>query len=84
MNTESSDIDAARAMVAKALSVALDQIGPETRMYDIPAWDSLGQLSVILTIEETRFVQITDDAMFARLTSVRGIASYIASTSSTC
>jgi len=77
VTAEPSAIDAARAIVAKALSVTPDQIADDTKMYDIPSWDSLGQLSVILSIEEIRRVQITDDTLFEQLTSVRGIAGYM-------
>ena len=47
-------------------------------MYDIGIWDSLGQLSVILAIEEKMHVRITDEAAFQSLTSVPGIAAYLA------
>jgi acyl carrier protein len=81
VSANASDLDAARALVANALSVTVDQIDPETQMYDIPTWDSFGQVSVILAVEEARNVQITDESLFRMLTSVSGIARYIARTS---
>jgi hypothetical protein len=47
------------------------------KMYQIPIWDSLGQLSIILAIEEALHVQITDESTFDSLTSIRGIATYL-------
>jgi acyl carrier protein len=72
-----AEIDTALSLVANALSVSVDGIGPETKMYDIPVWDSLGQLSIILAIEETLHVQITAESIFDSLTSIRGIATYL-------
>jgi acyl carrier protein len=77
VTAEPSAVDAARAIVAKALSISPDRIAADTQMYDIASWDSLGQLSVILSIEEMTRVQITDDTLFEQLTSVRGIAAYM-------
>jgi acyl carrier protein len=72
------EIAAARSLVAKALALSVDRIGAETKMYDIGIWDSLGQLSVILAIEEKMHVRITDESAFQSLTSVPGIAAYLA------
>jgi acyl carrier protein len=72
-----AEIEAARCLVANALSVSVDRIGSDTRIYDIPVWDSLGQLSVILAVEEKLHAQITDAAIFDSLTSIRGIAEYL-------
>ena len=72
-----SEIAIARSLVAKALSVSVDRIGSEAKMYGIHIWDSLGQLSVILAIEETTDEQITDESIFDSLMSIRGIATYL-------
>jgi acyl carrier protein len=77
VSTRPAEIDTARSLVAKALAVSVDRIGSETKMYETPMWDSLGQLSVILAIEETLHVQITDESIFDALTSIRGIATYL-------
>lgn len=77
MSLSPGDVGAARSLVANALSVSVNQIGSETKMYEIPIWDSLGQLSVILAIEETLKVQITSETTFESLKSIRGIATYI-------
>lgn len=78
MEAKTLEITAAQSLVAKALALSVDCIGPETKMYDIGIWDSLGQLSVILAIEETLHVRVTDESVFQSLTSVPGIAAYLA------
>ena len=78
MGADQPDIDAARALVAKALSMSVDCVGSETKMFGLSAWDSFGQLSVVLAIEEELGVRVKDEATFNRLTSVPGIAAYLA------
>ena len=78
MEAKALEITAARSLVAKALALSADRIGPQTKMYDIGNWDSLGQLSVVLAIEEKLHVRITDESIFQSLKSVPGIAAYLA------
>ena len=68
----------ARALVARALCVGEDLVDGETRAFDLPAWDSMGQLSVLMEIEEALGLRIEDAAMVDQLTSVAGIASLLA------
>ncbi len=70
-------VSAARTLVAGALAVNVDGIGPETRMYELAVWDSLGQLSVILAVEESLRVRIRYESEFEMLTSIPGIAAYL-------
>ena len=77
MGPSVTDTAAARSLVAKALSVGIDRIGPDAKMYGLAAWDSLGQLSVVLAIEETLNARIDDASTFDSLTSVAGIAAYL-------
>jgi acyl carrier protein len=78
MGADHHHINAAQALVAKALSTSMDRIGSETKMFGLPAWDSFGQLSIVLAIEEELGTRIDDEPTFSRLTSVRGIAAYLA------
>ncbi|MEA2774450.1 MAG: hypothetical protein QOD93_7412 [Acetobacteraceae bacterium] len=73
-----AQLDAARALVAAALRVATDRIGAATAMFGVPVWDSFGQLSVILAIEEAIGARIEDADLFNRLTSVPQIAAFLA------
>jgi len=77
MGTDPPDIGAARALVAKALSLSVHCVGSETKMFGLPAWDSFGQLSVVLVIEEELGTRVEDEVTFNRLTSVPDIAAYL-------
>ena len=57
---------------------------PISAMSAVPIWDSFGQLSVILAVEEAVRVRIQDPASFNRLTSVQGIAAFLADSSWYC
>ena len=78
MDPDPAQVEAARALVAAALCVAVDRIGSVASMYGLPVWDSFGQLSVILAVEETIGARIEDAATFDRLTSVPSIAAFLA------
>lgn len=71
-------IGAARTLVAMALCVGVNDISPTASMFSIPIWDSFGQLSVILAVEEALGARIENATMFDRLTSVRGVAAFLA------
>lgn len=78
MSVSAEEIDRARALVARALSISIDQVGPDAGLRRLADWDSLGQLSVILEIEAVLRTQITDAPTFDSLVSVPGIAAYLA------
>jgi acyl carrier protein len=80
MSPTPAELASAQALVARALSISTDGIDVETQMYDVPAWDSFGQLSVILAVEQALGAEITDPAVFQSLTSVRGIAAFLSVT----
>jgi citrate synthase len=76
MSTERS-FARARALVAEALGLALDNVSIEDRLHRLRNWDSLGQVSIALAIEEMLGIEIVDESTFISLTSVRGIANYL-------
>ena len=45
-------IDAARRLLAGALDVPPDTIGPQTRLGVVPQWDSLAHMRLVLAIED--------------------------------
>lgn len=48
-----SGITEARNLVAKALERSVDEIGEDSSMENLEAWDSLGHMKIILEIEQT-------------------------------
>jgi acyl carrier protein len=83
MNDTQNEVEVAKALVAKALGVSTDQISAGAKMYEIPIWDSLGQLSIIIAIEESLQVEITEASTFESLSCVAAIAVYIAQATTT-
>ncbi len=77
LDADDSPDAAARGLVAHALSVSVDRVTSDARIYDLPVWDSLGQLSIVLALEQAIGVRIADPATFDSLTSIRGIAAFL-------
>jgi acyl carrier protein len=55
-----------QTVLSTTLKVPAENITPETISEDIPSWDSLGQINLILALEE-----------FANLNSVAAIEAYL-------
>ena len=71
------DIDAARALVAKALERPLESIPADGGLETISAWDSLGHVRILLEIEaETG--RMLDSEMIATMRSVVDVARALA------
>lgn len=67
-----------QATIATTLKVAPGQITPTTRDEDLPSWDSLGQVNLIMALEQTFGVYIEVEE-FANLNSVPAILAYLES-----
>lgn len=65
-----------REAVAATLNVPEDTIGPESSSDDIAAWDSLGQINLMVTLEQT-FDILLDVEDFSKLTSIPAMLSYL-------
>lgn len=74
---ESSKINDAYEVLASALGIPLDRAKTLNKIYDSPEWDSMGQLSIILALEELTGLEVKDEYTFERLTVVREIAAFI-------
>jgi acyl carrier protein len=63
--------------IADALKVHAAQITPTTRDEDLPAWDSLGQVNLIMALEQTfgLYIEVED---FDKMKSVPAILEYLA------
>ena len=76
MFAESSLTDRVRDLVAEALQVPLEAVTPELGFGDLPQWDSMGHMEVMVLLEERFGVEISADTI-AALTSVNLIRSYL-------
>ena len=68
--------DKLQATIAITLKVPASKITPETCNEDLPSWDSLGQVNLIMALEQTFDVYIEVEE-FANLTSVPAILEYL-------
>jgi len=66
-----------QAALAEALNVPVDQITPELAFGDLPQWDSMGHMEVMMRLEERFGIEINADTITA-LTSVPAITAHIA------
>lgn len=72
-----STFERLRDVIASTLKVAPGDITPATLNEDLPAWDSLGQVNLIMALERAFDVYIEVDD-FGQLNSVRAILDFLA------
>jgi acyl carrier protein len=65
-----------QSLVAEAIQAPLELVTPELAFGDLPQWDSLGHMEVMLRLEEQFGVDIDADVI-ARLVSVPEICKYL-------
>jgi acyl carrier protein len=77
MKSHSNDvIGRVAAIVAETFDMNADEIGPDSSMDNVPAWDSIGQIDVCMTIEKHYGKVFSLDTMDTA-TSVRKLAALI-------
>ncbi len=69
-------VDQIQTLLIEALQVPADQVNPDLAFGDLPQWDSMGHMEVMMSLE-TRFgIEINADTI-ATLTSIPAICTYI-------
>jgi acyl carrier protein len=63
-------------VIAKALDIAVDDLGPESSMDNTPLWDSMGHLTICLEFER-RFGRSLDLNTVFTTSSVRDLAALV-------
>lgn len=58
-----TDLTIARALLAGALDVSVEQLPDEPRIGACPGWDSLAHMRLVLAIEERTGRQLTTDEL---------------------
>lgn len=63
-------------VIAATLKLPASRIGPESSDQDLPAWDSLAQVNLMMALEQTFdvFIEVED---FEKLRSVPAIMAYL-------
>jgi acyl carrier protein len=69
-------IQAIVALVARTLDLSEDELGPDSSMWNTPAWDSTEHLNICLAVEQRFGTRLDMDAI-ANATSVRALAELI-------
>ncbi len=68
--------DTVQQLLAEALGVQTHQISLDLSYGDLPEWDSMGHMNVMMLLEERFAIQINTETI-AQLTSVSAICSYL-------
>ena len=56
-------LEPVRGLMAKVFGVAVDRIGPDTTPDDIPRWDSLNLLTVLIGVERRLGISMPPEAL---------------------
>lgn len=65
-----------QTLIAEAIQVPSDMITADLAFGDLPQWDSLGHMEVMMRLEEQFGVEVTPDTI-ANLISIPEICSYL-------
>lgn len=69
-------IEQLRALLSEALQVSEDQITPDLAFGDIPQWDSMGHMEVLMALENHFHIEINPDTI-TELVSLPTICDYL-------
>lgn len=76
-STDIELISKVQAVLAEALQISLEQVTPDLAFGDIPQWDSMGHMEVMILLEQYFGVEINAETI-AQLTSIPAICASIA------
>ena len=76
METQNTLSGRVQAALVEALRVSKDDIGPQTEFGDLPQWDSMGHMEVMVALEKAFGVEVNADTI-SELVSVPAICAYI-------
>ncbi|MGD9093981.1 MAG: acyl carrier protein [Anaerolineales bacterium] len=65
-----------RAVIIEALQVPAEQVTPDLAFGDLPQWDSMGHMEVMISLEAQFGVEVTADTI-ANLTNIPAISNHI-------
>ncbi|MBN2257811.1 MAG: acyl carrier protein [Anaerolineaceae bacterium] len=68
--------DAIAGLISTSLGIARDEITDDFSYGDVPQWDSMGHMSIMMALEEQYNVQISADTI-TNLVSLPTIVKYI-------
>ncbi len=65
-----------KELIARSLDVSNDQITEDLSYGDLPEWDSLGHMNIMMALEEEFGIHITSE-IITNLVNVKAITDYI-------
>lgn len=75
-NHPADPTDQVCSLIAEVFQLPIEQVNPELAYGDLPAWDSLGHMEVMMALETQFGVEISTDTI-GQLTSVPAICAYL-------
>jgi acyl carrier protein len=69
-------VDDIRQVISRALQVPLELVTPELEFGDLPEWDSMGHMEIMLLLEEGFNIEASTETI-SKLTSVPAICRYL-------
>ncbi|MEJ2709168.1 MAG: acyl carrier protein [Anaerolineales bacterium] len=76
MNSQVSDAERVQALLAEVFQVPQEDITPDLAFGDLPQWDSLGHMEMMIRLEDQFGVEVSADTI-AELVSLPAILTYI-------
>jgi len=77
INEKTALIENVQALLSEALQIDLQDVTPDLAFGDLPQWDSMGHMEVMMRLEEQFGVEINADTI-GELVSIPAICEYIA------
>jgi acyl carrier protein len=78
MNPSPTLTEQIQTLLAEAIQVPIEEIAPDLAFGDLPQWDSMGHMEVMLRLEEKFGVEINADTI-AALVSIPEICKHLES-----
>lgn len=75
-NQSTSLVEQIQALLVEALRIPAEQATPELAFGDLPQWDSMGHMEVMMLLEQRYGIEISAETISA-LTSVPAICAYL-------
>jgi acyl carrier protein len=77
MQESLSSIERVRTLLAEALQVPMESVRPDLRFGDLPQWDSMGHMEIMMQLEMHLGIDVNADTISA-LISIPAICDYLA------
>ena len=77
MQDSLSQLENVRTLLAEALQVPMDNVRPDLRFGDLPQWDSMGHMEIMMQLEMQMGIDVNADTI-STLISIPAICDYLA------